>query len=495
MQYEVRKGSHNNYIVTNHQVSGKNNISAVIREIQNFGWRDQKVVIYVNHPESVGIPNDIYRTFSEALDADLVSQCIFINGKTENTVLRCFGNVNEFIDDFEDQPIAKSMIFIAGEDSDCQKELHDYLLETLNPICLEVDLNAILHNVHFYREKTEPKNKVMAMVKANAYGHGLIEVAHYLQDKVDYFGVAYVSEGVTIRREGIHTPIMVMNPALSELNHCVKYDLEPEIYNMSALVQLEKIPEQNKSEIGIHIEIDTGMNRLGFEPEEIDDLIAFLKNTKKIKIQGIYSHLACAEDPQEDRFNKYQHDTFVELAAKIESALKIDSIKHLRNSAGTLRYPHSPTEMIRLGIGIYGVDSNNLYQDQLENTCVLKTEISQIRKVKQGETIGYNRTFTAQQDLMIATIAIGYADGFKRIFSNGVGQVLINGEKVPVVGRVNMDMTMVDVTGRQAEIGDEVIILNRELHPSTLAMKADTIPYEIFTSIGERVGRTYLISF
>jgi alanine racemase len=265
------------------------------------------------------------------------------------------------------------------------------------------------------------------------------------------------------------------------------------MYSLEALKGLQELLAQQKKQMGVHIEIDTGMNRLGIDPDEVGQMIDILKASEWICVNGIYSHLACAEDEAEDAFNRKQLDQFNAIAAKAESALSIKTIKHVRNSAGTLRYPKSPTDMVRLGIGIYGVDSNNLYQKELKNISALKTVVSQVRTVKQGETIGYNRTFKADKDMTVATIAIGYADGFKRLFSNGTGKVIINNRLALVVGRVNMDMTMVDVSSCEAKEGNEVIIFDDNLKPTYLAKLAGTIPYEIFTSIGERVRRSYLL--
>ena len=306
--------------------------------------------------------------------------------------------------------------------------------------------------------------------------------------------MAYVNEGIILRNQYINTPIMVMNPSHSDIDLCIAHDLEPEIHNIKTLSYLDKTTKEKNTSINIQLEINTGMNRLGIDLDEIDALISLLKKSQFIHVNGIYSHLACAEDPEEDDFNKQQLNRFNTAAAKIESELGIKTIKHIRNSAGTLRYPESPTDMIRLGIGLYGVDSNKLYQDKLQNVSVLKTTVSQIRNVNIGETIGYNRTFTAEKEMILATIAIGYADGFKRSFSSENGKVIAHGNTVTVVGRVNMDMTVVDITGLDVEEGDEVIIFNDELHVNTLAKNAETIPYEIFTSIGERVEREYIIN-
>ncbi|MCG8309748.1 MAG: alanine racemase [Cytophagales bacterium] len=491
MHYKIRRGVDKNFIITIHNKLKPGVFEVISEHLPKINWRNKKAFIIIESGQNPVMDDRVEQLFLERLDQGYLSACHVINPGTINKRLNGYGSPEEFMSKLEKTPICDSLIFILGNNESQVQCLTRFLSEITNPINLEVDLDAILANIEFYKSMTRPTNKVMAMVKANAYGHGLVEVAHHLKHSVDYFGVAYVNEGISLRRENIETPVMVMNPSEHEFDLCLKYNLEPEIYSLSSLNVLNNLLEERKTEVGIHIEIDTGMNRLGFEEDEIDALIRALKKTEYIRVRGIFSHMACAEDPEEDDFNREQHRSFMSIASKIETALGISSIRHLRNSAGTLRYTDFPTDMIRLGIGIYGIDTNHLYQDQLRNTCILKTEISQIRKVEKGETIGYNRTFTAKKNMTVATTAIGYADGFKRIFSNGIGEVIIKGVKVPVVGRVNMDMTMVDVTDLDVNIGEEVIILNRELHPSALAKKAGTIPYEVFTSIGARVVRTY----
>ena len=490
MRFQITKGINNNYLLTESKGFDPASINALIESFKQFDWRTNKVLIISGD----SLPSEeIQDLLSQYLLQGYLSECILIGSETQSKGFKHFPTIDHFISSLKVDPIFDSAIFITGSSSKHTRYVKSYLADNAISMILSVDLGAISHNIEFYRNKTKPRNKVMAMVKANAYGHGLVEVAQHLKNQVDYFGVAYVNEGITLRREGISTPIMVMNPSKGDLELCVDYKLEPEIYSLYTLDQLQKLLLHKKVSVGVHIEIDTGMNRLGITPSEVDQLIQILQTSEFIRIHGIYSHLACAEDANEDAFNRKQLEEFNTIAAKIESALDKNTIKHIRNSAGTLRYPSSPTDMIRLGIGMYGVDSNNMYQDQIKNISCLKTTISQIRTVRKGETIGYNRTFKAPKDMIVATIAIGYADGFKRLFSNGRGQVMINGMRVTVVGRVNMDMTMVDISNCTAKEGDEVIIFNEVLKPTDLAKKAETIPYEIFTSVGERVRRSYLL--
>lgn len=493
MKYKITKGIHNNYLLKYTNANFGEWISATLESLGKLDWKKSKVIVIIESDKKSILSHELEQQINMHLKNHLINECIIINPSRDYENFMNYGSIDQLLKVFDDAPIKDSIISIIGKDEDLVNLVSVRLTENITNTNLVVDLDAIIHNLDFYRGMTNPPNKVMAMVKANAYGHGIIEVSHHLKDKVAYLGVAYISEGIAIRKHGIKTPVMVMNPSPEDFHLCIAHELEPEIYSLNSLNKLNTIVKNKRVGCGVHIEIDTGMHRLGIELHEINELIELLIESEFIQLNGLYSHLACAEDPDEDLFNKEQLKNFNDAAAKIESELGINTIKHIRNSAGTLRYPDSPTDMIRLGIGLYGVDSNKLYQDRLKNISSLKTVVSQIRKVAKGETIGYNRTFKAEKYMAIATIAIGYADGFKRLFSNGRGHVMINGNIVPVVGRVNMDMTMIDITDIEAKEGDEVTIFNEDLHVTTLAEKADTISYEIFTSIGERVGREYEI--
>lgn len=493
MQYSIKSGINNNYIISYCDKLNSEGVIVSLRNIVKTDWKDKRNIIIIADRSNLIISHELETYIDELIKNEILNECIVIDSIDKDTTFENYVSIDQYTSVFREQQPKESINIIYGEDENLVNELSKNLTSNTGGPSLEVDLDAITHNLNFYKSKVNPPNKVMAMVKANAYGHGLVGVAHHLKDEVDYFGVAYVNEGVTLRAENINTPIMVMNPANNDFDLCIAYKLEPEIYSINSLKYLNQLLMNKQVTLGIHIEINTGMNRLGIDQEEIDELIQLLKESEFIQVKGLYSHLACAEDPSEDKFNREQLQKFNVIAARIESELGIHTIKHIRNSAGSLRYPESPTDMIRLGIGLYGVDSNKLFQDKLRNISNLKTTISQVRKVKAGETIGYNRTFKADRALTIATIGIGYADGFKRLFSNGIGKVLINGNVVPVVGRVNMDMTMVEITDIEAEKGDEVIIFDDKLHVTSLAENANTIPYEIFTSIGERVVREYLI--
>jgi alanine racemase len=325
----------------------------------------------------------------------------------------------------------------------------------------------------------------MVMVKAFAYGGGSLEIANLLQyHKIDYLGVAYLDEAVDLRNNGIKTPIMVMNPDLKNLEEFCRYKIEPEIYNMAcikAIVALDEPPP-------IHIKIDTGMNRLGFEEEGLTKLLNSNKFSK-LNIVGVFTHFSSADDPAEDEFTHLQAAKFEMCYDQITSRLNYDPIKCAVNSVGIIRFPDYHYDMVRLGIGLYGFDPT--LQLHLRPVSKLITHISQIKKVKAGESIGYGRSGRANNDLIIAIVPVGYADGYLRIFGNGTGKMNVKGQLAPTIGNICMDMTMLDVTGTSVEEGEEVIVFGDNPTIQDLAIWARTIPYEILTNISQRVNRVY----
>jgi alanine racemase len=358
---------------------------------------------------------------------------------------------------------------------------------------LEINLDALTHNLNFYRSRLRPGTKIMVMVKAFAYGSGSHEIAQLLQfQKVDYLAVAYADEGVGLRQAGIDLPIMVMNPSPDSFDKMAEYHLEPEIYSLNLLQDLILWLQAHNQVIHIQLKLDTGMHRLGLEASDLESARKLLReNSQCIRLSGIFSHLAGADSAEFNDFSHQQGQVFQDYIAKLCEGLPYQPLRHLVNSAGILRFPEYHFEMVRLGIGLYGAEVNRQEQEALWPVSRLKTTISQIKHIKKGDTIGYSRSGRAEKDLSLATIAIGYADGFDRRFSNGTGKVMINGQLAPVLGRVCMDMCMVDISGIEAAEGDEVVIFGPERSITELADSIGTIPYEILTNVGERVKRVF----
>lgn len=393
------------------------------------------------------------------------------------------------LEDFRDE-----VVLIKGARLFALEEIVDFLQRKIHGTVMEINLDAITHNLNFYRNKLDASTKILVMIKAFAYGSGFLEIANLLQfHRVDYLGVAYPDEGVILRQNGISLPIMVMNPAPESFGKMIQFNLEPEVYSLKMTKLLAEFLRANNLSVKIHIKLETGMHRLGFAPEDLKALVTILKAYPEIKIASIFSHLAGSEDAEHDEFSQYQFKLFDEGVAFIEKLLSVRPLKHILKSSGIIRFPDRHYDMVRLGIGLHGIGYNDEVQEELEPVASLKTTISQIREVKKGDTIGYDRMGKADEPKKIATLAIGYADGFDRRFSNGKGVVWVNGKLAPVIGNVCMDMTMIDVTGIEAQEEDQVVVFGKELPLRKIASKIGTIPYEILTKVSGRVKRVFYI--
>jgi alanine racemase len=330
-------------------------------------------------------------------------------------------------------------------------------------------------------------------VKAFGYGNGGFEIAKLLEHhKVDYLGVAFADEGISLKNLGIHLPIMVLNPENTSFPAIIQHQLEPEIYSLKGLRAFLKIAEEkNLKHFPIHIKLDTGMHRLGFEANTLEDLIATLKGNQTIEIKSILSHMATSDDLKHENFAQSQIDLFEKLSSKLMTDLQIKPIRHILNTSGISNFPKAQYDMVRLGIGLYGVSNDSEEQKELENVGTLKSIISQIRTIPAGDSVGYGRRFMAEKPTKIATIPIGYADGISRGWGNGVGLVTIKNEKATIIGSICMDMLMVDASGIDCNEGDAVVVFGESPTVNYIAEKLNTIPYEILTSISQRVKRVF----
>ena len=356
---------------------------------------------------------------------------------------------------------------------------------------LEINLNALVDNLNHYRSKLKPDTKVVCMVKASAYGAGSYEIAKTLQDhRVDYLAVAVADEGSELRKAGITSSIIIMNPELTSFKTLFDYKLEPEVYNFHLLNELIKAAEkEGVTNFPIHIKLDTGMHRLGFAPSEVPELIHRLKRQSAVIPRSVFSHLVGSDSTQFDAFTRRQIETFEQATEELQSAFPHKILRHICNTAGIARYPGAQFDMVRLGVGLYGVDP--FANRMLHNVSTLKTTILQIRDVPQEETVGYSRKGRLDRDSRIAAIPIGYADGLNRHLGNGRAWCLVNGRRAPYIGNICMDVCMIDVTDIDCKEGDKVIIFGEGLPVTELAKILDTIPYEILTSVSTRVKRVY----
>jgi alanine racemase len=503
MRLELKKGINNCALIDdtyNNDLAGLSTALDFMKQ-QHIAPSDSRTVILSDMLETGQNKTVLYKKIASLLEYNHVKRLIGIGEvisahKDAFTHMQAefYPDTKAFLDKLRYTDFSRELILVKGARVFQFESIVQRLQEKVHGTLMEINLDALAHNLNFYKSKLSPGTKIMVMVKAFSYGSGSAEVAALLQfHQVDYLAVAYADEGVTLRQHGISLPIMVLNPSSETFDTLLEYTLEPEIYSFRILKEFADFLARKEKQHRIHLKIDTGMRRLGFEPEHTDALLNELKEYPQLKVASIFSHLAGAEDPQHSDFSQRQIQKLKQTAELLEAALGYKVIKHILNSAGIIRYPEGHFDMVRLGIGLYGVEVNNLEQEGLQAVSTLKTSISQIKYIPAGETIGYGRRGVAKQDMQIATIAIGYADGFDRRFSNGKGQVLINGKRAPVIGNVCMDMTMVNITGIEAEEGDDVVVFGKDLPITELADNIGTIPYELLTGVGERVKRVFYV--
>ena len=401
-------------------------------------------------------------------------------------------STGDFLSGFSQSSFHDEAILLKGARSFAFERIDQLFENQWHQTMLRIDLSAIADNLTAYRAMLHRGTRIMVMVKAFSYGSGSYEIANLLQfHKVDHLAVAYADEGVELRRAGIHLPIMVMNPEEATFASLVDHDLQPEIFSFGMLDLFSRyLQKEGVGEFPVHLKIDTGMHRLGFLPEEIGELLGIWPAS--MRVVSVFSHLVGSEDPAEDAFTRQQADAFREVCDRLEKGLGHGFIRHMANTAAISRHADLQMDMVRLGIGLYGVNTTRSQGISLREAAVLTTTVAQVKKVRAGETVGYNRRGKMERDSLVATIRIGYADGYPRALSNGAGKVMIRNRLFPVIGNVCMDMTMVDVTDMpDVREGEEVVIFGKGLDLKDVAEWAGTIPYEIMTGISQRVKRVY----
>ena len=498
MRLKVKNGIYNCTLIDDSYSSDFQSLKIALDFLENQKQHKKKTLILSDIFQS-GLGNEeLYSLVSQLIISNKINRVIGI-GETitqyKNKFINCitFKNVSDFTNAFEKLNFENETILIKGARNFHFEEIVSMLEEKTHETVLEINLNAISHNLTFYKSKLDPKTKMMVMVKAFGYGNGGFEIAKLLEHhKVDYLGVAFADEGISLKNAGIRVPIMVLNPETTSFTAIIQHHLEPEIYSVKGLKAFLKIAEQKKlKHFPIHIKIDTGMHRLGFEEDNLEDLIQILKGNETVQIKSILSHMATSDDLNHDAFSKSQIALFEKLSTKIQTELNIKPIRHILNTSGITNYPEAQYDMVRLGIGLYGISNDEEEQKELENVGTLKSVISQIRTIDKGESVGYGRRFIADRSTKVATIPIGYADGIRRSWGNGIGYVTINGKEAKIIGSICMDMLMVDVTDIDCKEGNTVIVFGENPTVPFMAKQLNTIPYEILTSISQRVKRVF----
>jgi Alr-MurF fusion protein len=502
MRMELKAGINNCTIINDVYNSDLSSILIAIDFLAQQNQHNFKTIILSDIMQSGMNENTLYARVAEWVSKHDI-QCFIGIGKALKRQHNLFKTEKYFYDSTDDflqnhpiYTIANQSILLKGARVFEFERISNLLQQKAHQTVLEVNLTALVSNLNFYRSKLKAGTSIMAMVKAFSYGSGSFEIANALRyHNVDYLAVAYADEGVELRNSGIILPIMVMNPDENAFEMMIVNNLEPEIYSLGILKKLilslknSLIPENRK--FGIHLKIDSGMNRLGFKKEEIPQVLELLNSENHIIVKSVFSHLVASDNPDFDDFTNFQANYFSESCDQIKNALHYNFLKHILNSAGICRFPQFHFDMVRLGIGLYGFGTCPQSEEKLSNVLTLKSIISQIKKLNIGDSVGYNRSYIAENEMLSATIPIGYADGFDRRFSNGVGSVFIRGQKCKVIGNVCMDMTMVDVSVINAQEGEEVLIFGNEFTVSNFAKLINTIPYEVMTSISVRVKRIY----
>ncbi len=541
MRLELNEAINHCSLINDSYNSDINSLSIALDFLNQQNQQKKKTIILSDILQTGRDKEELYEEISSMLQSRNITRIIGIGrdmvkyaGKFQ-IQKAFFSTTDEFLLHFPISSFQNEAILLKGARIFEFEKISQVLQQQAHETVMEINLDALIHNLNFFRSGLQPGTKTMAMVKAFSYGSGSYEIANVLQyHRVDYLAVAYADEGVELRKAGIHLPIMVMSPEEQSLDTLLKYNLEPEIYNIHILTLLEEAIARNQTsiqqEVRIHIKLDTGMHRLGFTASELDDLLVRLKQNPDLRVQSVFSHLAASEDAAEDDFTRSQIGQFISLSARITGMLDYPVLRHVLNSAGIQRFPEAQFDMVRLGIGLYGVGANREEQSRLRNVSTLKSVITQVKQIRAGETIGYNRKGRAEKDSVIAIVPVGYADGLNRRLGNGRGRLYINGKPAPIIGNICMDLTMIDVTGfcsatdspasrvpcpeenspasrvprpeenspasrvprpDSIQEGTGVVIFD-DTHPVTeLAEAIGTIPYEVLTGISRRVKRIY----
>jgi len=500
MRLEIKQGIRNCILINDYYNSDLNSLTIALSALkQQAASEDQQKVLILSDIEQTGMSQEmLYKKVAELLNDWKIDQLIGIGPEIleQKSVFKpssiFYADTEEFVRRFQKTDLHSSAILIKGARRFHFEQISGILQQKAHQTVLEINLNALVYNLNTFRKKLKPTTKIVVMVKAFSYGSGDVEVARVLQyQKVDYLAVAVADEGVQLRDAGITVPIIVMNPEQDSFQNIIQYNLEPNIYSIDLLNNFaDSVSLQGLINYPVHLKIDTGMNRLGFKTEnELNTVISFLQLNRSLKIQSVFSHLAGSDEEALDIFTREQFKSFEKAADLIRNNFSYPIDRHILNSAGIERFPEKQYDMVRLGIGLYGVSITGL---PLENIGTLKSTVSQIKTVKETESIGYNRKGRVNRESRIAVVPIGYADGLDRKLGNKNGSAYVTGKKVPIVGNICMDMLMLDVTDVDVETGEVVEFFGPHISINELASQIATIPYEILTGISQRVKRVYI---
>lgn len=506
MRMQLRKAINQSYLLNDSYSNDKISLSLALQFLKEQANQQPIIAIVSDIVESGETEEQLYQDVANMLASSGVKTLYAVGPQISNYfsqkysahypfTAQVFASTEDLLQHLHETMFQQNYILLKGARKFAFEQIAHWLEQQVHQTIMEINLTAMVHNLKAYQSMLLPSTKMMAMVKAFGYGSGAGEVARRLQQQqVDYLTVAYADEGVTLRKSGIHLPIMVMSADEYSFDAMVNYSLEPELFSFEILTAFHQyISKQGIQQYPIHIKLNTGMNRLGFDMHEVDTMCKWLSTQNLLRVKSVLSHLAASEDANEDAFTQMQVDQFSNAVKQIEIALGYSFIKHIANTAAIRRNALWQFDMVRLGIGLYGADNVHQANLPLQTVATLKTTIAQIRHLKKGDTVSYNRSGVITSDSIIATVRIGYADGYPRRMGNGVGKMYIKGMLAPTVGKICMDMCMIDVTHiPDVKAGDTVEIFGKNISIQTVAKAADTISYEIMTGISLRVKRVYI---
>lgn len=499
MRLELKSGINQTSIIDDSYNSDFSSLEIALDFLNQQNQHPQKTLILSDIHQSGLNPEQLYQKLAQLLKNKNIDRLIGI-GKDMKAFSSLFKKNSSFYKDtenflasFHENDFNDETILLKGARHFEFEKISKVLTEKVHETILEINLNALEDNLNFYKSKLRADVKMMAMVKAFAYGSGSYEIANILQfNRVDYLAVAYADEGVALRQAGITLPIMVMSPEVSSFEAIIQYNLEPEIYSFRVLESLTQyLKTHKKTQYHIHLKVDTGMHRLGFEPADLEKIVAYLNQHPVLKVKSVFSHLAASEATSHNDYTRTQINIFKEFCDKLQNRINYSFIKHISNTSAISRWPEAQFDMVRLGIGLYGVDKIAEDSSKPYHVATLKTTVSQIKHLKKNDSVGYGRAGVMPYDGEIATVKIGYADGYSRAFGNGIGSMFINGKEVFTIGNICMDMCMLDVTGKNIKEGDEVIVFGSKASLYKMSAQLNTIPYEVITGISQRVKRIY----
>jgi len=502
MRLEMKEGANNCSIINDSYNSDLDSLKIALDFLNLQNQHQKKTLILSDILQSGKGEVELYTNIAELVEQKKISKLIGIGPAISRQADRFkmqshfFNNTQDFIEHYSFSSFKNESILLKGARYFEFEQLSMALQKKTHQTVLEINLDHMLSNLNYFKGKLGKNTKVMVMVKAFSYGSGSFEIANLMQYfRADYLAVAYADEGVELRKAGINLPIMVMSPDINNIDTLLKYDLEPEIYNFNILNILEQtikktIHPKNKP-IKIHLKLNTGMNRLGFDEKDIEPLLKQINDNSLLRIQSVFSHLANSDEPSYDKYTEDQFNLFHTMCQKIQGLGPQSFFKHILNSAGISRFPEYQMDMVRLGLGLYGLSPIAEEQKHLVNVNLLKTTITQIKHIKAGDSVGYSRAFVADKEMKIATIPIGYADGIHRFLGNGKYQMSINGKPAATLGNICMDMCMLDISHINCKEGDDVIVFQNQDQINEIARIGNTIAYEVISGISQRVKRVY----